>query len=184
MSINKPVVESADIIADFNVKLRNYIVANTNWVGGTGVWNTNVANVTGQNNNKEPGQPASTVLNPDIVATTGKANSIIDILNYWMTIYSRSTRIRLYNTGNIGTANYYGVYRFSTSNREVADVKNGANSLINSYIKPNGSVDKSDLETLFSALQTLWINEARNVVNFTFSYYYCHSSCHNSRSRR
>ncbi len=186
MPIVKREIESQEIIAEFNTKLQTFIIANTAWVGATAVWNTTVGAVTGNSvPTKDPGAPALTELKPDISAVVGQANSVRDVISAWMKIYSRTSRIRLNNTGNLAPASYTGTYRFTLASREVAAVNTGTQTHLNTWgVLSNNQVKKADVENLINALQSLWTTAARDTTTFTFSYNYCHSSCHSSRGRR
>jgi hypothetical protein len=187
MTIVKREIESQEIITEFNTKLQSFIIANTAWVGNTGVWNTTVGAVTGNNSgtSKDPGGPALTALKPDISAVQAQANSIRAVVTAWMKIYSRTSRIRLNNTGNLAPASYTGTYRFTLATREVTAVQTGAATLLNTWaINSQGQVNKANINSLINALQSLWTSAARDTTTFTFSYNYCHSSCHSSRGRR
>ena len=54
--VNDPIVKQ-DIINRFNTRVRDWVIANTNWVASTAVWNTTLGNVTA---NSTTGQTGST----------------------------------------------------------------------------------------------------------------------------
>lgn len=186
MPITSPAIENSEIISDFDAKLRAFVSASTNWIGTTVVWNTNVATVTGVNTpNTDPGSPAATTILPDVAANTTQANSLRSVFLQWMAIYSRTQRISLTNTGNLNPRSYLGVYRFTTSAYDVAVVTSDATARFATRDVQVGSlIENSNLENLISDFQSIWITRCRDTTIRNFNYYYCHSSCHSSRSRR
>jgi hypothetical protein len=185
MTLAKREVDSVEIINEFNTKLQQFIIANTNWIGATAVWNTTVAAITGENNAKDPGAPAVTALKPDISAITTQTNSLHNVITTWMKVYSKTTLIRLNNAGNLLPAAYQGTYRFTSAAREVASVNVGTATRLSTFNVATGKeVKRSDVQSLIDSLQALWTSAGRDTLNFTFSYNYCHNSCHSSRSRR
>jgi hypothetical protein len=194
MALTKREIEALEIINEFNAKLRTFITAETEWTGaeviktgptGSHV-NTPIGSITGNGTNaKDPGGPVASALGRDVSAIVGQANSLRDVITAWMKIYSRTSRIRLSNTGNLDPAGYTGTYRFTLASREVPAVISGTQTLLNTWgVTSKNEVKRTDVQGLINALQALWISAARDTTTFTFSYNYCHGSCHSSRGRR
>lgn len=193
--INGPQIAKQEIIDEFVTKLRNYISGQTNWVGSTGVWNTTVGNIitTGGNqapitpdpgnnhNSVDPGGPVASDLPKEI-----DASDLRSLITTWMTIYSRTQRVRLVKYGTTGgDTPVEGIYRFLTTNHNVGATVNATTAALDSFdIKEGVPVNKAKLNDLMNQLQNIWITTARNVVRAQYNWNWCHSSCHSSRSRR
>ncbi len=194
MALTKREIEAQEIIAEFNTKLKTFIANQTDWTGAETIKtgptgshvNTQIGSITGNGvNARDPGGPVFTDLKPDISAVVGQANSVRNVITAWMKIYSRTSRIKLNNTGNLDPASYTGTYRFTLVSREVPAVISGTQTLLNTWgVISKSEIKRSDVQGLIDGLQALWISAARDTTTFTFNYNYCHSSCHSSRGRR
>lgn len=191
MTITGNTPEENEIINEFNTKLRTFVQTNTNWVGTTVVWNTTVGGILNTQapgnytTNVNPGAPVAADILPDVSAKAGASNSLREVFLAWMKVYSKSHLVRLNNTGNLGPASYSGIYRFITTDREVAAVTTDTtSSFTTNSVLSLSNINKTNLQNLINALQTIWTNRCKNTIQSTFSYNYCHSSCHGSRSRR
>lgn len=187
MAFSNPYVNEQELVNEFTARVRNYVQSNTQWVGTTAVWNTQVRHVVGSNNNTTQSGPAVGNFKPDVVALETRANSLRKILKDWMVVYSSANRIHLRNLGNRGVKNYYGVYRHNTGSRQNASLISQATIAVNnSGILTNNQIKRTDIDNLITQLRNLWNTYCGPSagISYTFNYNYCHSSCHSSRSRR
>lgn len=191
MTLTKREIESQEIITEFNTKLQSFIISNTSYIGSTLLWvATNgavgtVSAITGENNAKDPGAPSTTVLKPDISAVAAQTNSLRNVITTWMTIYSKTSRIRWFNYGNVLPREYNNTYRFTSNSYQVPAVISGTATLLDTYNVQSGEeMKRSEVQALIDSLQALWTTAARDVVTHTVIVNYCHSNCHSSRSRR
>jgi len=187
MAFSTPHINEQELVNEFTTRVRNHVQNNTQWVGTTAVWNTQVRHIVGSNNSTTQDGPSAGAFKPDVVALESRANSIRKILKDWMAVYSSANRIRLQNTGNSGASNYYGVYRHDTGTRQNATMISQANAAIDaSGIASNAQIKRSDIDALITQLQNIWTTYCGPSagVSHTFTYHYCHGSCHSSRSRR
>jgi hypothetical protein len=117
-----------DIIDRFNLRVRDWVVANTNWTSTTPVWNTTVGNVVSKSTTGRtsvggnfPGTVAggsydrtafttptpSSILETDFSAAIGAGplttGHVVKVLKDFMTLFANNHKIQLMNTGNLST---------------------------------------------------------------------------------
>lgn len=186
-------ISKTDFINRFGQVVRDYVVANTDWTSSTGVWNTTVGNVTGgqAQSTTDPGLPSDATIEDMVRANENTTASILGVFRDSMALYSRNHRIRLYNTGNRGAKNYYGVVRLNTTHGlDVTVDSDYVSNLSANAIIPDVLVDASDLENFFSACQSSWDARCHSISYAAqYNYNYCHSNfsqfgSHGSRGRR
>ncbi len=202
--ITENIISKQDIIDRFNLRVRDWVTSNTNWVAGTGVWNTNVEyvlyysydNYTGDwkgiYHTTQPSAPSQADLNLIIGARTN-AGTIVQTLKNFMSLYADNHRIILRNTGNYAPSYYEGVARLDSSPYWLvqgiqADVENAAT---NNGITSQRVITASTINNFIESCRAIWTSrciESGAIEEFYYSY--CHSSCHsnitcyNSRGRR
>lgn len=196
MTITKKEIDANELINEFTTVVRNFVTSNTNFFGNTVLNDRFVYNIiqgtgpgtasTGFQDTRtaDAGGPVVTDIKPEISAGA-QVNSLRTVIASWMAIYSRTQRVTFTNIGNLGVSSHTGVYRFTSAAFEVNAVKTATTSAMDTAnLTSLKQISKTDLQNLVNSLQTVWQNNARDVVQRTYSYNYCHSSCHSSRSRR
>jgi hypothetical protein len=196
-------ITKADIVAQFNTRVRDWVTANTSWVSSTAVWNTTVGAVTANSvayggtinrttqTTAAPAGPTVTQLNATIKANTA-ADSIVQVLKSFMVEYAKSMKVTLTNTGNLAPASYTGVIRTTTANAAASnlvstDVDAAATS---NQMTGNTLVTAAKVNGFIESCRTIWTNRMNTGVIEDYRYSYCHSSCHtnytcySSRGRR
>lgn len=185
-------VKKIDIVDRFNTRVRDYVSSLTDWVGGTGVWNTNVATVVANSTSYGGGynrtalgtaQPTGVDqadLVPIIGAQTTVAGHVGKVLKDFLAVYANTHRITLNNTGNLAPASYNGVVRLDGSFL-AGDIGTDFNSAAAANNVTNGQIiTATNLNALIEQCRTIWTNRAYNVTSENYYYSYCHSSCHSN----
>ena len=196
------------ILDRLNQVMRPYIESRVDWIdtdipGSTGgrnvqecVWGSGLAGYPLNNDivssDKAPPLAEENILADDVGANPSIVGHITEALSYMMMVYSRSHRIRLRNTGNIGTSNMYGTVTFTNQTNGVhtqmqADFENRRQLrglITNTEPEPQALID------LIDDCRDIWEERAYNITSARmYDFRYCHSShrshsSHSSRGRR
>lgn len=210
--ITGDLITKQEIIDRFNLRVRDWVTANTNWLSTTAVWNTNVGTVTANSttggstqtgtaggsynrttfSTAAPAAPQESDFNLVIGARTN-AGTVVQTLKNFMILYANNHKINLLNTGNVAPTSYTGVARLNGT--PAATVTNIGTDVDNAAIANNLAtgqvITATNINAFIESCRTIWSNRC-NPTNplEEFRYNYCHSSCHtnytcyNSRGRR
>jgi hypothetical protein len=187
-------VKKQDIVDRFNTRVRDLVTASTDWVAGTGVWNTDVGTVIanstayggGYNRGTYADAIAPAVSTADLVPIVGAQTSVVghvtNVLKSFMSVYANTHRVVLNNTGNLAPASYNGTVRLDGApGADVSAIQSDFDSSAASFNVLNGQlITATNLNNLIEACRTIWTNRAYNPVLENYYYSYCHSSCHSS----
>lgn len=196
-------ITKQDLVDRFNLRVRDYVTANTNWISTTGVWDTNVGTVTvnssayaASTNRVTQATPAPSAIAVsdlnDIVGAKAITGDVVIAMRAFLVLYANNHRINLSNTGNYTPASYTGIARLNgVPAATVTNITNDVDSAATTAgINANTVVNASNLYNFIESCRTIWYNRCAATALETFYYSYCHNSCHsnvtcyNSRGRR
>lgn len=206
--VNDP-ISKQDIIDRFNTRVKDWVVANTNWTAATPVWDTNLGYVVSHstaagahgypaglyNRSAFPSTSQELPTEPDFSSEIGAkaltTGHVVNVLKNFMTLYANTHKMQLMNTGNYtpsravtthGTIPYVGVARLDGV---VPVVKTNVETDLayaaeNRNVKTGEPIEATNLLALIEDCRAIWTNRCLNVISEEFRYNYCHSSCHSN----
>lgn len=190
-------ISKQDLINRFTTRIKDYITASTNWVGGTGVWDSTVNGITSISTSY--GGPYNRTTATDTVAqplavpanfnnVTQTANNavgtIVNTLRNLLVSYANNHRIILHNTGNLTPPSYTGVAKLNDVVQGVKDaiVNDVNNAAIENNLVKGKPIKNIEIEDFIDDCKFIWQNRCLNSAVESFYYGYCHSSCHSNHS--